>query len=96
MRAAVGGPDGFFAPLTRALGVAARDLCDENEVIAFARTLVIARADPGRVAHYSEDWMRATLRRFKAADLAAEERRRSLLSELIAPREGGADESRPQ
>ena len=46
MRAAVGGPDGFFAPLTRALGVAARDLCDENEVIAFARTLVIARADP--------------------------------------------------
>ena len=69
MRAALGGTDGFFAPLTRALGIAARDLNDENEIIAFARALVIARADTGRVAHYSEDWMRATLRRFKAADL---------------------------
>jgi hypothetical protein len=86
MLAAVGGHDGFFAPLTRGLGVAARDLCAENEVIAFARTLVIARADPGRVTHYSEDWMRATLRRFRAADLAAEVRRRSLLSELITPK----------
>ena len=80
MRAAVGGPDGFFAPLTRALGVAARDLSDENEVIAFARALVIARADPVRVAHYSEDWMRATLRRFKAAD---------------PPRRSGADHCSP-
>ena len=96
MRAAVGGPDGFFAPLTRALGVAARDLTDEREIIAFARALVIARADPGRVAHYSEDWMRETLRRFKAADRAAEVRRKSLLSELIAPREtGGPHDGRP-
>ena len=48
LRAALGGPDGFFAPLTRALGVAAHDLSDESEVIDFARALVIARADPGR------------------------------------------------
>ena len=97
LRAALGGADSFFAPLTRALGVAARDLCDENEVIAFARTLVIARADPGRVAHYSEDWMRATLRRFRAADLAAEDRRRTLLSELIVSRKtGGIHDGRRQ
>jgi hypothetical protein len=82
-------------PLTRALGTAARDLTDEREIIAFARALVIARADPGRVAHYSEDWMRATLRRFKAADFAAEKRRKLLRSELITPRKnGGAGDSR--
>ena len=93
----MGGPDGFFAPLTRALGVAAHDLSDEREIIAFARALVIARADPGRVAHYSENWMRAALRRFKAADLAAEDRRRTLLSELIVSRKtGGIHDGRRQ
>jgi hypothetical protein len=96
MRAAVGGPDSFFVPLTRAFGGAARDLCEENEVISFARALVIARADPERVAHYSEDWMRAALRRFKTADLAAEARRKSLLAELLTPRANGeaSDEDR--
>ena len=48
----LGGPTSFCAPLSQALGVAARSSDSEAEIVGFASDLVAERADLGRLRQY--------------------------------------------
>ena len=70
---ALGGSASFFAPLTCALGLAARTGAAEAEIIAFAQQLLAERADPSRLRQYGPRWCAATIRRFRDRDRAVED-----------------------
>jgi hypothetical protein len=67
----VGGELSYFQPLTSGLGRAALSSATEDEIISFVTHLVADRADRDRLAHYDANWVRSTLRRFRAADRRA-------------------------
>ncbi len=53
LEATLGGPTGFFAPLSKALGVAARSADSDAEIAAAIGVLLAERADFGRQGRYS-------------------------------------------
>ena len=70
LRQTVGGPQSFFTPLTSGLSRAAASEATEAEIVAVTVALVVERTttDPGRRKHYSAEWVRKTLQRFRRAD----------------------------
>jgi hypothetical protein len=67
---ALGGDLGFFEPLTAALGLAARGAEGDDAIVAHVLWEIGEKADPARVAHYNESWLRQALRSFRAKDEA--------------------------
>ncbi|QIG50593.1 hypothetical protein G5V57_24395 [Nordella sp. HKS 07] len=66
--ATLGGPTGFFEPLSRALGLAAHTQESEAEICACVAALLSQRPDPGRQSRYGENWVVSTIRRFRGKD----------------------------
>jgi hypothetical protein len=67
----VGGDTGFFEPLTRGIGAAARAGASASEIEGFVAALLAQRADPGRKRQYGAAWVRRSLRSFRRRDDAA-------------------------
>ena len=67
----VGGDTGFFEPLTRGIGSAARGGVSAAEIEGFVAALLAQRADPGRIRQYGQAWVRRSLRSFRRRDDAA-------------------------
>ena len=64
----VGGPEGFYEPLKRGLGLAARSSATEQEIVGFVDGLLAHRADRGRQASYGPNWVLKAIRKFRDAD----------------------------
>ena len=66
----VGPETGFFEPLTKGLGVAARSDASEAEIVAYVGGLLAERAkdDPGRRSRYGPRWVTSTVARFRRVD----------------------------
>jgi hypothetical protein len=67
----VGGPDGYFIPLTRVLGLAAKTTTeiDDAEICTFVRDLLDQKgAGADRLVGYGDDWIRRSLKAFRDAD----------------------------
>lgn len=62
------GTDGFCFPLEQGLGAAVRAGAAITEAVGFALALVQERADPGRKAQYTEQWLRAAFLSFQRRD----------------------------
>ena len=67
----VGGETGFFEPLSRGIGAAARAAASAAEIEGFVGALLAERADPGRRRQYGPVWIRRSLRSFRRRDDAA-------------------------
>ena len=61
------GVNGFFEPLTQALGLAARTAA-MSDIVGFVGGLLAERADPGRQLQYNAAWVRRTVERFRRMD----------------------------
>jgi hypothetical protein len=66
--AGAGGPEGFFMPLTRALGLAVMAGDSADDVCAFVASFLAQGADPGRQDRYGPDWVCSTLHSFRTKD----------------------------
>ena len=67
----VGGETGFFEPLSRGIGAAARAGASAAEIEGFVAALLAQRADPGRRRQYGPAWVRRSLLSFRRRDDAA-------------------------
>ena len=79
----LGGDLGFFDPLSRGLGIAARSSDTDAEIIAFTLALMAKRADPTRVDHYGAQWIASTVKRFREKDDGSRRRREAALARLF-------------
>jgi hypothetical protein len=70
--ATVGGPEGFFEPLTRAIGTAVRVGAPSSDIHDFLNKLVSNRADTARRNQYGFVWREAAIARFRKFDVAAD------------------------
>jgi hypothetical protein len=68
MVAEVGGTEGYFAPLTRALGLAAQSGDSDDDICSLVADLLAERTDAGRRRRYGPDWVASTLRSFRMKD----------------------------
>jgi hypothetical protein len=68
--ATVGGPAGFFEPPTRGIGLAVRVGAPAAEVEVAVGALLMERADKQRQRAYGSDWVRRSIRSFRAKDVA--------------------------
>jgi hypothetical protein len=66
--AGVGDETGFYAPLTKGLGIAALAGADHAEVQAVVKRLLAERANPGRQRQYGHAWVESTLANFEKRD----------------------------
>jgi hypothetical protein len=64
----VGSDMGFYEPLSKGLGIAARAGADDAEVVEFVAQLLKDRADIGRCRQYGTAWVLSTMRTFRAKD----------------------------
>jgi hypothetical protein len=62
------GANGFFEPLTQALGLAARKTDSIGDIATFVAELLTERADQGRRLQYGANWVRRTVERFRRMD----------------------------
>jgi hypothetical protein len=62
------GVNGFFEPLSKALGLAAGSADSIADILAFVAALLTERADPGRRLQYGPTWVRRTVERFRQKD----------------------------
>lgn len=69
LEATLGGPNSFFEPLSKALGLAAHSADSEADIVAFTSQLLAQRADLGRQSQYNHQWITSTLRRFRSKDV---------------------------
>ena len=67
----VGGETGFFEPLSKGIGAAARAGANAAEIEGFIAALLTQRADPGRRRQYGAAWVRRSLHSFRRRDDAA-------------------------
>ena len=79
----VGGPEGFFEPFKRGLGLAARSPATEQEIVSFVAALLAARADRGRQAAYGSNWVLQAIRNFRANDRRTDAEIAALKDQLI-------------
>jgi hypothetical protein len=83
MEDTVGGPEGYFAPLTRSIGVAVRAGASHAEIDALVGYLLTERADPCRQAQYSRAWIQRTMASFQRRDDATRAAHDKNLSRLF-------------
>jgi hypothetical protein len=74
---------GFFEPLTKGIGIAARSGDPDAEIVASTLALLSRRADPSRIAQYDAAWIARSLERFRAMDGRTRARRDAALSSLF-------------
>jgi hypothetical protein len=82
------GVNGFFVPLTQALGLAARTAA-MTDILAFVAALLAERADPGRQLQYNAAWVRRTVERFRRMDARSEAEIASLHSRIFGGQNNG-------
>jgi hypothetical protein len=82
------GVNGFFAPLTQALGLAARTAA-MIDILSFAEALLAERADSGRRLQYNAAWIRRTVERFRQADERSQAEIRSLHARIFGGQSNG-------
>jgi hypothetical protein len=82
------GVNGFFAPLTQALGLAARTAAMTN-ILSFVSALLAERADPGRRLQYNAAWVRRTVERFRRKDKQSQAEIASLHARIFGGRGNG-------
>lgn len=83
------GADGFFTPLTAALGVAAKGDEPIEAICDFTVALLNERADPTRRGRYDRRWVAGTVKRFRALDTTTQRRIARAKSRLLISREDG-------
>jgi hypothetical protein len=64
----LGGPTGYFLPLSQGLGMAAPVEPDDEIIKEFALHLLAERADEQRIKDYDEAWLQRNLDRFRDRD----------------------------
>ncbi len=79
----VGGPEGYFEPLTRGIGIAVRCSATDDDLTEFVRGLLARRADGGRQHSYSRGWVLRTARNFRSLDSRAAAEIADLKNRLI-------------
>ena len=84
MTLCVGGPDGFYEPLTRGLGIASQSGEPDHLIIGFVFGLLEERADPARRAQYGPEWVSAALRGFRRRDVERSHRIEAVRSRLFS------------
>jgi hypothetical protein len=70
LEATVGGPDGFFEPLTRGIGTAVRVGAKPEDIEVVTAALLAKRADAARQAGYGQRWVNRTVASFQHKDEA--------------------------
>jgi hypothetical protein len=70
LEATVGGPDGFFEPLTRGIGLAVGVGAPSAEIEGAVAALLARRADAARQTAYSAEWVRRSISSFEERDAA--------------------------
>ena len=83
------GVNGFFEPLTQALGLAARKTDSIGDVAAFVAALLTERADPGRRLQYNAAWVRRTVEQFRRADEQSQAVIKALHARIFGGRSNG-------
>ena len=83
LNATVGADEGFFVPLTRAIGIAVRAGASPDEIEATASTIIAMRADPDRRKHYGRSWVLRTIASFQRRDDATRAAHKRALSRLF-------------
>ena len=79
----LGGPEGFFEPLKRGIGMAVRSGASTYEIFVFVDNLLDARADDRRRAHYDEQWLDTIIASFRDRDAVADSEIARLKNNLI-------------
>jgi hypothetical protein len=79
----LGGDEGFFVPLTRAVGVAVRAGAAPAEIQEVVAALLARRADAGRRAQYGPSWIDGTIRSFERRDAVTRTACKRALSRLF-------------
>ena len=83
------GTNGFFEPLTQALGLAARKTDSIGDIAAFIAALLTERADPVRRLQYNGAWVRRTVERFRRADERSQTEITSLHARIFGGQSNG-------
>jgi hypothetical protein len=83
------GANGFFEPLTQALGLAARKTDSIGDIAAFVAALLTERADPARRLQYNAAWVRSTVERFRRADAQSQAEITSLHARIFGAQNNG-------
>ena len=81
--ATLGDSEGYFIPLTRAIGVAVRAGAHTDEIEATVTTMLALRADPGRQARYGRPWVVSTIESFRMRDQEIRAAHQHALSSLF-------------
>jgi hypothetical protein len=82
------GVNGFFVPLTQALGLAARTAA-MTDILSFVAALLAERADPGRQLQYNAAWVRRTVERFRRMDARSQAEIASLHARIFGGQSNG-------
>ena len=85
--ATLGDSEGYFMPLTRAIGVAVRAGAHTDEIEATVTTMLALRADPGRRARYGRPWVVSTIESFRMRDQEIRAAHQHALSSLFIDEE---------
>lgn len=83
--AALGGPAGFFEPLSRALGMASTTAESAETITAHIVALLAERADPDRQRGYSANWIKREVAAFRRKNANREARIAAARARLIIP-----------
>jgi hypothetical protein len=77
------GEEGFHEPTRAAIGKAITQGAGDDEIIDTLSAIIAARADPARRAHYTRQWLAATIRSLRRRDDAGRARTDALRSRFI-------------